>query len=699
MKRVLFLFFITLFVSIIFAEGLEVLSFEEDPYDIRGFVNPIKDANGDNCALIRIEHNLSGDVHLIDVEVFKRQKEAGNVVYFYISKWEKAVTITTEKYLPCKYSMPENLEPERTYVLTLFGSGEGEDINNIGVTITTEPAGATVYINNVKLAKKTPSGDFFVAGTYPIRIELADYQIFTTEIEILPPEVEKHYVLKPDFGTIEIVSEPEVNMEVFLNDVKVGKTPLTLKRQISGTYKLRAEHELYVAEEQEFDLKPEEHKRISVKAIQNFGTLTIYTLPGAKVYLNDELISEYKNLRLVPQTLNMKVELAKHHPAEKRQILNSGDKLEIDLMPEPITGTVLVTPDPIDAQILLTGDSGERFTDSGISKFADIPVGQYKIEITHPQHLNYEETFILEEGKVKKIAKTLSKAEMYFTLEIPHELMNDLSITLLDKNGKTVKLHKTDNRYLVEKAGRYKLNLNKGKNTLYTRNINITSQKHPEIVPYYKTYFAPSDGSELYSNGRKIDEGKNLLLISDKRENKVKFKIPKYSTVTINDTLTTNYNSYRLEKYKDYFRKKYGIGLIPDKEAVFYGIRLPIIYSPDYKKMYGFEINPLIAGNVWFYDDENSGDFNGVAIGGLFAAAGNFNGLAIGGFMAGADYNFNGIAMGTIANYTGGKHAGIQIGLVNYADKLKGVQIGVINIVKDGLGGAMPFFPLINVHF
>jgi hypothetical protein len=63
-------------LGFLYAQSLEVKSFEIDNTDFHGTVYGVRDANGDNCALIRIEHNLSSEVHLADVEVFKRERIA-----------------------------------------------------------------------------------------------------------------------------------------------------------------------------------------------------------------------------------------------------------------------------------------------------------------------------------------------------------------------------------------------------------------------------------------------------------------------------------------------------------------------------------------------------------------------------------------------------------------------------------------------
>ena len=48
-------------------------------------------------------------------------------------------------------------------------------------------------------------------------------------------------------------------------------------------------------------------------------------------------------------------------------------------------------------------------------------------------------------------------------------------------------------------------------------------------------------------------------------------------------------------------------------------------------------------------------------------------------------------------NYHQGHFNGLQISIVNYAATLKGLQLGIINII--GEGGFLPVFPLFNFDF
>lgn len=48
-------------------------------------------------------------------------------------------------------------------------------------------------------------------------------------------------------------------------------------------------------------------------------------------------------------------------------------------------------------------------------------------------------------------------------------------------------------------------------------------------------------------------------------------------------------------------------------------------------------------------------------------------------------------------NYHDGYFNGLQLAIVNYAASMEGIQIGLINIIKEG--GFLPVFPIFNFSF
>lgn len=55
------------------------------------------------------------------------------------------------------------------------------------VTITSEPAGATVWLNDRELGRTPVEAEFTYYGTYDVRLELDGYEPLSTSAEATPP--------------------------------------------------------------------------------------------------------------------------------------------------------------------------------------------------------------------------------------------------------------------------------------------------------------------------------------------------------------------------------------------------------------------------------------------------------------------------------------------------------------------------------
>ena len=126
------------------------------------------------------------------------------------------------------------------------------------------------------------------------------------------------------------------------------------------------------------------------------------------------------------------------------------------------------------------------------------------------------------------------------------------------------------------------------------------------------------------------------------------------------------------------------IQIVPENESVS-GIRLNLIYTK----------NVNVTGFDWGLVNVTTGKQLGVQWGGVNITDGGFTGWQ-GGFVNVSYGNFVGLQSGFV-NYHGSYFNGLQISLVNYTETLKGLQLGLINII--GKGGFLPVFPIFNFDF
>lgn len=126
------------------------------------------------------------------------------------------------------------------------------------------------------------------------------------------------------------------------------------------------------------------------------------------------------------------------------------------------------------------------------------------------------------------------------------------------------------------------------------------------------------------------------------------------------------------------------IQIVPEGESV-NGIRLNLIYTKN-ANVTGFDMGLV---------NQTTGSQLGVQWGGVNITDGGFTGWQSA-FVNISKGNFVGLQT-SMVNYHTGHFNGLQFSIVNYTATLKGLQLGLINII--GSGGFLPVFPFFNFDF
>ncbi len=126
------------------------------------------------------------------------------------------------------------------------------------------------------------------------------------------------------------------------------------------------------------------------------------------------------------------------------------------------------------------------------------------------------------------------------------------------------------------------------------------------------------------------------------------------------------------------------IQLFPESSSIA-GLRFNLIYGKN------ANVTGLDLGLV----NQTTGTQTGVQWGGLNLNDGGFKGWQSG-FVNITKGSSLGLQTAAV-NYHLGHFNGLQFSIVNYAATLKGLQIGLINVI--GKGGFLPVFPIFNFDF
>ena len=148
-------------------------------------------------------------------------------------------------------------------------------------------------------------------------------------------------------------------------------------------------------------------------------------------------------------------------------------------------------------------------------------------------------------------------------------------------------------------------------------------------------------------------------------------------TFTLNINLTAQEKPVQLALFNP-------IQIFPENTSIA-GIRLNILYGK----------NTSVTGLDWGFVNSTTGVQKGVQFGFVNLTEGGFTGWQEG-LVNVTRGNSLGLQSGGVS-FHNGHHQGVQFSLLNYAETLNGLQLGIINII--GKGGFMPVFPIFNFDF
>jgi formylglycine-generating enzyme required for sulfatase activity len=397
------------------AQEISVTSFKALPNDMTArTIAPIKDANGNLTALIKLVSVVSGfEFEGGSLGIVKAVKKTGE---YWVYVPEKMRTITVKHPtlgILRNYAFPEAISSGSVYEMKLVhGVVETTIIEHQILTefviITSEPTGAEVYLNNEAVGK-TPFTADKPEGRYEWRVERHLYQTQAGAFDLISgTKVRLNLVLKPDFGTLQISSIPEGGAEILLDGLKLGKTtPNTIVEVPKGEHTITLTHEWYETISQKVVVEAGKTQTINLSMKPTFAELTVNAKADEELYINNVLKGKGKYTgRLAPGVYLVELRKPSHKPASKQITLQPGDVETLILLPTPIFSTLKVESTPMDAAIFLNG----KAYGSTPNIIRELLIGEYDMELRLAGYKTAKKKISLKEGSMLEVNETLSVA-------------------------------------------------------------------------------------------------------------------------------------------------------------------------------------------------------------------------------------------------------------------------------------------------
>lgn len=286
----------------------------------------IKDANGNICAAIMLDSDLSGFAFEANNGVVKvDEKNARTLVY--LSAGERVLTLFLKGYKPLKLIFSDHgilLKQKEIWQLSVSSSTKR---SLVPVSIVFAPSAPdSLFIDSTFVSNDTT---FYLShGAHRIAAQKRGF--FSVEKEITVNNgANLHFFTfeakeKPRLGFVEIVANPK-GARIAVNGKIETSRKLTLDE---GTYSIYAQLEGYKPDSAKIALKENRTRRVHFNLVPMYGALRVFPQPSSatiKLYRSGKLVAEHAGAKIFTDLLVGEYTLEVSHPNFKTK----SEKIEL----------------------------------------------------------------------------------------------------------------------------------------------------------------------------------------------------------------------------------------------------------------------------------------------------------------------------------------------------------------------------------
>lgn len=303
-------------------------------------------------------------------------------------------------------------------LIGMLGADVGVRASDLGVTHTVAQTGgilkvytnvrnANVFINDEPIGL-TPFVRLLPPGRYKVRLELAGYDKYEEEIELLANKaVTINAQLAKVVGSIEVLANVE-GARVFLDDKEVGVTPDVVVEDLpAGTYTIQVRRAGYTTYTAPITVKPNVRIKMHVPMVASSARVQISASPDSvSVFLDNEKVG------VAPLTLDavsagrhsLRFEKPGFATAYRVFQVDVGQKLEMSASLSGEGGGLKVKTRVPGADVYLEGNLLGK-TPFSIER--QIQPGQYSLRITQQGFADHIQPVIIEPGRNTRVGAEL----------------------------------------------------------------------------------------------------------------------------------------------------------------------------------------------------------------------------------------------------------------------------------------------------
>ena len=388
----------------------------------------VKDQNGAVCALIKVETTLddySFDVGSLGVTKTLRQ---GGEIWVYVPFGVRRMTIShPDMGIIRDFVFPINIERGRTYILKLnasMGNRVYDSSRKQKMRLEVSPADAQVEINGMSIPANS-NGIYdqeYSFGIYDVIVSHPRYHTTRKQIEVndLNSAHRARISLKPKFGWF--VLSGSGDEKLYIDDEYRTYSPDSRIELSSGTYRIRIDKPLHKSFSTTVQIKDSLLVALDPEFEPVYRDLLFEVADNAEIWIGGRKMADgsYRS-KLEYGVYQIQTRKDNHRLAQMTLEVTPETTGPIILpAPEPITGTLEITSQPIGADVYLN-DIYEGKTPLEIK----VLIGNYDISVRQNGLTSFNTSVDLSENEYEKVNASLSRT---FSAKILSDPRADLRI-------------------------------------------------------------------------------------------------------------------------------------------------------------------------------------------------------------------------------------------------------------------------------
>lgn len=370
--------------------------------DIDAIRHSVQDANGKDCALLKIQTDLIPfdkiESPLFPVQIMNKSGE----VWIYLSSGEKRIYFSKDGYAKLVYDLPLRMESSKVYSMKIVAGGETK-ANTLTVTVKVTPSNAKVAIGdstNVDITKPL----LLKPGIHRIKISLEGYKTIDSDIEVSDTKAFFEYTLQTiDQVKVTITSVPE-EADIYIDNIIEGKTNKQIFKY-PGKYNLRLLKPGFDLLDESIIVKESDQNVFHYNLVKASAGLILTLNPSDAQIFVDNIEYHTNKIEIAPGLHKLEIRKDGYEPVVKQVTLQKGkeEKEHIDMVQH--IGKLIITVEPMVTTVVLS--NGMKWEGSNM---LNLPVGSYTLSATALNYVQQNYNFTISKDKETILDFKLDKA-------------------------------------------------------------------------------------------------------------------------------------------------------------------------------------------------------------------------------------------------------------------------------------------------